>query len=382
MTRHSLYNAVAISAMLLASCASSESIAQGADSPTEIDLENLGSLPVTENKDTELPYKILGMPDEIDGTSVLLNWPNSGVAVEFEGSQLLATIDGNNDTFIDIQINDVLKTIQLNDGRFTYRLIDAMPGEYNVSLQIRTDRAYRPIRFEGFVTEDGALTTPPRSELQMLVIGDDVAAGYGVEGEDQFCDYTRETQNANLSFANVSAQNLGADVAVIARSGRGLAVNWNNDPSANMTALYRSAMESDASSALGNMDIVVVQLGGIDIAQSDPGPDFYEKYAGFLDEIRQDHPYAEIVAAWGPMGSGERYQEAKTAITELVAERATQGDQQVSFIEFTNTEFGQLYGCNWHPSIDTQRFMASELTRHLAARMSLDLDVETLLLGG
>ncbi|MEO1406595.1 MAG: GDSL-type esterase/lipase family protein, partial [Pseudomonadota bacterium] len=318
----------------------------------------------------------------VRGDSVVLGWPSSGVAARFDGSQLLATINGNSDTYLDIQINDVLKTVRLNNGRFTYRLIDAAPGSYDVSLKLRTERPYRPITFEGFVSEDGIISAPERAEIQLLVVGDDVSTGYGIEGEDQFCDYSRATQNANLSFASLTGEDLDADVAIVARSGRGVEKNWDNNPAPTMSVFYDRVMDNDVAAALGDIDAIIVQLGAIDISQSDLEPSFETAYADLLSAMREDHPDAEIVATWGPMGAGNRYDPTKTAITDVVAQRQSAGDTKISFIEFSNTEFGQLYGCNWHPSADTQRFMASRLTDHLAMRLNLDVDLDDLLLGG
>jgi len=384
MMKQSVYCSVASISLLMSACATGgTSVAQGSDEETIISIDAVDRTASTDGTSTDdLSYKLLGMPDEIVGDTALLAWPGSGVAVAFEGSQLLATINGNSDTYLDVQINDVATTIQLNDGRFTYRLIDTVQGSYDVSLRIRTERPYRPIVFEGFTSDDGTMTKPARSDLQLLVVGDDVAAGYGIEGEDQFCTYSRETQNANLSFASLAAADLKADVATIARSGRGLTKNWDGNPAPNMAEFYERTMDTDAPTLLGPMDAVIVQLGGMDIAQEDLDADFKTDYSNFLSEIRGDHPDAEIVAAWGPMGSGDRYAAAKTAITEAVADRTASGDNKVSFIEFTNTEFGQLYGCNWHPSADTQRFMASRLVDHLADRLEINVDLDDLLLGG
>ncbi|MEM9667940.1 MAG: hypothetical protein AAF950_03370 [Pseudomonadota bacterium] len=383
MQKRTLFYSAAIGAMLLCACATGTSVAEAPDGEASISITDISSTSGEQVRlASDLDYKILGMPDAITSGNVLLGWPGSGVATQFEGSQLLATIDGAPDTYLDIQINDVQKTVQLTEGRVTYRLIDAMPGTYDVSIRIRTERPYRPIVFEGFSTDDGVISAPGRSELQFLVLGDDVATGYGVEGENQFCKYDRETQNANLSFAVLSATDLKADAAVIARSGRGLTKNWNNDTAPTMVELYKNTMAEGAHSALGEMDAVIVQVGSMDVAQEDIQPDFKIAYDNLLTDIRMDHPNAEIVASWGPMGHGDRYEAGKSAVLDVVANRKAAGDNRVSFIEFTNTEFGQRYGCNWHPSADTQRFMASRLTDHLAERLEIDVDLDELLLGG
>lgn len=381
MTKRAILNTFSATSLLLSACST---VTPEAPSEPEIEIVSLDDLAVGSETSTtaieELNFKVLGMPDEISADRVLLGWPGSGVETRFEGSQLFATINGTSDTYVQVQINDVSKVIQLQDGRFVYRLIDAAPGTYDVSLQIRTDRAYRPISFEGFTSTDGNITAPARSDLQLLVIGDDVATGFGVEGEDRFCTYSRATQNATLTYANLTGQNLDADVAVIAKSGRGLTKNWDGDPSRTMVELYKSIADSNTARALGEMDAVIVQIGAMDVAQSDLEPEFKSAYATFLNDIREDNPSSEIVAAWGPMGSGDRYAAAKEAISAVVSERASAGDNKVSFIELSNAELGQVYGCDWHPGASSQRFMATSLTNHLAER--LDIEVEDELLGG
>ena len=359
--------------LALAACASdgdkgTADPAEGIAPLAEIDATRLGN---DEALLAEKGYAAVGMPDEVTDNSVSIAWPGSGIATRFTGSQLLATISGTEETWLDVEINDVSKPIQLTPGRFAYRLIDAEPGTYDVRLRIRTDRPYSPVVFEGFDPVEGTLAAPAPNDLQMLVIGDDVAAGYGIEGDDRTCKYTRATQNANLSFAAIAAETLDADLATIARSGRGLTRNWDNDSAPTMADFY-AEIQKDAPGMLAGMDIVIIHLGMIDIAQEDLAESFKPAYQTLLSEVRSDSPDALIVAGWGPMGRKPQYEPTMTAISEAVAARTASGDDNVMFVEFENAPDGQFYGCDWHPSADTQRFMGEVLATAIAEKLGLD----------
>lgn len=315
------------------------------------------------------PYAVTGIPQTAPGDATALSWPASSIQTIFTGDWLRVTISDSGDTWIDVEIDGVRSAIDLLPGRHTYRLIENVPGTHNVRLAIRTDRAWSPTLFEGFDPGTGSLQAPPPAALRMLVIGDDVAAGYGIEGADQFCKYTRATQNANLSFAAIAAREIGADLAMIAQSGRGLVRNYADDPAPTLLAVYESVMADETAALAPEMDVVVVLAGVNDFDASDPGAAFDEAYTGFLARLRSDQPGALIVAGWGPLGREDAYDAARAAVEGAVEMRRASGDENVAFINFTTSPDGQLYGCDWHPSADTQAYMGRTLAELVRGRI-------------
>ncbi|MEL7481806.1 MAG: GDSL-type esterase/lipase family protein [Pseudomonadota bacterium] len=301
-------------------------------------------------------------PAQISAAGVTeIEWPGSVIETVFTGDTLTMTLTDTGDSWLDVEINGEQQVLDLQPGRLTYRLIEDVPGTHDVRIALRTERPYRPIRFEGFDPADGTLSAPDPAALKMLVIGDDVAAGYGVEGEDQHCRYSPATHNANKTFAATAARALDADLSIIARSGRGLLSNWAGDTAATLPQLYTSVMSEGTTTMPDDMDVVVLLMGMADFSETDPGQAFDAAYVDFMGQIRADQPDALIVAGWGPMGRSEAYDAAKAAVLGAVEMRKAAGDKNVDFIEFSNSPDGQLYGCDWHPSADTQAFMGDAL---------------------
>lgn len=312
------------------------------------------------------PYAVTGLVGAAPGEATALSWPASSISTVFTGDRLLATLSDTGDTWLDVEIDGVRGTISLLPGRHAYRLIENVPGTHNVRLAIRTEGAWSPMVFEGFDPGAGTLQAPPPPARHMLVIGDDIAAGYGIEGADQFCTYSRATQNANRSFAAVAARELGAGLSLVARSGRGLVRNYGGDPAPTLAALYDEAM---AAAPAASADTVVVHAGVNDFDSGDPGPAFREAYAAFLARLRADQPDALIVAAWGPTGRAETSDAAIAAVKGAVEMRRASGDGNVAFMNFTPSPDGQLYGCDWHPSADTQAHMGRQLAALVRERI-------------
>ncbi|MEL7128484.1 MAG: GDSL-type esterase/lipase family protein [Pseudomonadota bacterium] len=313
----------------------------------------------------ETLFRTIGILESTPAKGVALTWPGSAVETVFTGEQLSVTISDSGVNALDVTIDNRTSAIQLQSGRYTYPLIDAEPGTYNVRIALRTERADTPTIVSQFNPGDGSLMVPATRPLQMLVIGDDITTGYGIEGEDQYCKYSKATQNANLSFAAIAGDILDADVTMVARSGRGLIRNWGDDSARTMRDLYTDIMRSDATRLPPTMDAVIVHLGTMDFADNLPGTDFDMAYVSFLETLRADFPKAEIIAGWGPMGKGLTYEAGNAAVMGAVELRRAAGDRNIAFMAFSDTPDGQLYGCDWHPSADTQRFMGEALAIQL-----------------
>ncbi|MEO9969757.1 MAG: GDSL-type esterase/lipase family protein [Hyphomonadaceae bacterium] len=319
-------------------------------------------------------FRSVGPIDGMTPTGTLLSWPGSFVTTTFTGSRLDAIITDGGNSILDVEINGVTTSMALEKGRFAYPIIDDANATYDVRMVLRSERTPSPILFAGFDPHFGTIDIGEPADLQMLVIGDSISTGYGVEGDSQNCKYSRETQNANLAFGAVAGRMLDADVTTIAMSGRGLTRNWGGDDRATMRAIYNRLMLSTppAISADTNMDVVIVHLGTNDFSDGDPGVGFDNNYEDFLIRLRADHPDALLVAGWGPMGGADIYADAQASIMGAVEARNEAGDAKVRFVSFSNTPDGQTYGCDYHPSADTQFYMGTILAAEISEALSLD----------
>ena len=84
---------------------------------------------------------------------------------------------------------------------------------------------------------------------------------------------------------------------------------------------------------------------------------------------------APIVLAMGPMLSdlwpaGARaLTQGRAYLAEVFTGLKSAGDTRVTMIEFPNQDGASAYGCKHHPSAETQRRMAEQLTAHLREQM-------------
>lgn len=319
-------------------------------------------------------FRSVGPIDGLTATGTLLSWPGSMVTTTFTGSRLDAIITDGGSAILDVEINGVTTSMTLENGRFAYPIIDDAEDTYNVRMVLRGERTTSPILFAGFDPHDGTIDIGAPADLQILVIGDSISAGYGVEGDSQDCNFSQETQNANLAFGAVAGRLLDADVTTIAASGRGLTRNWGGDDRSTMRAIYNKLTLSNppAISKDPSMDVVVVHLGTNDFSDGDPGVGFDHNYEDFLVRLRADHPEALLVAGWGPMGRADVYDDALTSIEGAVKARNEDGDANVRFISFANSPDGQIYGCDYHPSTDTQFYMGTVLAAKISQALGLD----------
>jgi hypothetical protein len=203
------------------------------------------------------------------------------------------------------------------------------------------------------------------------VIGDDLASGYGVEGANETCVYSYQTQNSDLGYPALLAKDLGADVHVVAADGRGLIRNYSGAGPAMDVLAWQSLVDGDrAWAALSYQpQVIVVGLGTADFTQSDPGAAFDEAYFLLLRKLRVAYPDAVIMASIGGALWGKRYLAARDSIAEAVEAVRKTGDAKVRFTEFKLTAGPGRYGCDYHPG----KLAQAEMARALKAEIEVAL---------
>ena len=107
---------------------------------------------------------------------------------------------------------------------------------------------------------------------------------------------------------------------------------------------------------------MVINLGTNDFAKGDPGQPYVDGYLALAKKVRQHNPDAFIVCAIGSMLGGDALDKARaytqTVITTLVAG----GDTKVRLVEMAPQSAANGYGCDYHPSLETDQLMAGTLT--------------------
>lgn len=178
---------------------------------------------------------------------------------------------------------------------------------------------------------DGALYPAPQPACKIEFVGDSLSAGEGLGGGASLRDGVSAVFSTQSHYAVETARRLNADFRILAQSGWGVYVGWDNDPAHTMPPLYEQvcgvAVPDAQDFSSWQPDIVVAHLGHNDFfAMSEPPftakdgmvyklraepdgspcPETRQKVAdsttAFLHKLRRCNPKAQLVWAYGMLG--------------------------------------------------------------------------------
>jgi len=249
-------------------------------------------------------------------------------------------------------------------------------GKHTVKLMHITEGYDLKPEFYGFILDPGKDLTeaPVLPQRKIEFIGNSITCGYGVEATEATDPFNYYTENHYLSFAALTAKALEAQHLVVARSGIGIFRNYNGPydgkPETAMPALYKYTNYNDTTEVWDyrqyTPDVVCINLGTNDTSAGKYNKiKLREAYIAFLQTLRNRYPQAKIVLMSGCMLTGQRMQDVEDAQNAAVAELNKKGDNEVYRFTFPAQDGSLGYGANYHPSIQQQAKMASELTPFL-----------------
>lgn len=198
----------------------------------------------------------------------------------------------------------------------------------------------------------------------MLVVGDSITAGYGVDGVYP-CSFSAETENILDSYATLVGQNVGADVVTVAWSGKGMVRNYGDESTTSvdpMPMFYnRTLATSDdpllywnPSASSFQPNVVLITLGSNDYSTT-PYPsdeDFINGYVALVEQIMVDYPNAKIAAVCEPTPGGN----------ECVNVQYVADTLHIVYINIPDEIYTVPYGCDGHPSVEAQQNIANVIT--------------------
>lgn len=313
-------------------------------------------------------------------------WSGSSVTVRFEGTALSADLRESGENrfavIVDGQLQD--EKIVPGPGRHTVELVSGLQlGEHTLTLVRLTEPLVGETQLLGFRVSKGGklLPAPPALERRLEIIGDSISTGYGNEGNDPSCGFSPATENHYETYGAIAARNLNAELVTIAWSGRGVFSNRGSTTETEpMPELWRRTLPGRGDRPWDfesyTPQAVVINLGTNDFAPevTDTSP-FAKAYADFVAEVRSRYPDAHILCTVGPMLT-DSYPPGMNALTTVrTAVQATveahnhAGDARVSYLEYGAPRAGEGLGCDYHPTIATQRRMAGTLTAALKEKL-------------
>ena len=322
------------------------------------------------------PSRWIGRTDPASGRFA---WPGSGLELAFKGTRLEVVLDDPGDNSLVVEGAGEPRRLDLSKGRRSYLLAEGLEDRaHRVRLFRRTEGFFGATTFVEAAT-DGAFLPVAAPERQILVIGDSISAGYGIEGKSRDCRFSAATENQYLTYAAVAARGFGAEVTTLAVSGRGLVVNHDGTAKGTLPDLMARAIPTEAASAAAvgkekraedDPSLIIVHLGTNDFGGGKRPPGFDRDYAALLERLRQTHPSAFLYAAFGPMLAAADFEAADKAIAAAVAARRQAGDTAVRYLRFAPGKGG--LGCDWHPNAKAHRRMAEQLSAAIAEDLGWD----------
>ncbi|MCK5781922.1 MAG: electron transporter RnfD [Flavobacteriales bacterium] len=318
----------------------------------------------------------MGRIGETDSTSELY-WSGSSIKVEFEGTEISATLqDEKGDNYFNIIIdNDSIYTLRLSENKATYQLADNLSeGKHTVQIFKRTEWPKGKTSFYGFTfVNETKVKSIEKKKIAIEFYGNSITSGYAVEdysgGDSPDSVYT----NSYNSYASVTARYFDADYTCISRGGIGVMVSWYP---LIMPEMYYRLNPDDADSkwdfTKSNPDIVVINLFQNDswivenpdneqfisrFGKEKPTEKFIEKsYADFVKTIRAKYPNTNIVCMLGNMDITQEGSPWPGYVKEAVA---SLNDDKVStvFVPYKNTP--------GHPKVEEQQIMADSLISYI-----------------
>lgn len=311
-----------------------------------------------------------GRTYEKNGT-LYLDWTNSGISFNFEGTGAKAVLTASsltpNPGYVNVYVDGALTpsaTMYLDKTKAEYTLAENLPaGSHTITLRKRNEAVYGSSATVGVASLTiigGSLKAAPEAaDRHIEVIGDSITCGFGNLAANTNVGYSSHVSDGTSTYATMAAQALNADISVVARSGIGFVRNATCDT---MMDVYEKVSglgdkNTDAWDFASNpVDVVVINLGTNDNGArmkdtNEPVTDAYvqSEAKAFLELVRSKNPHAEIVWAYGIMGSG-RVNAIKAAIKEV----NDAGDNKVSFYALDQIKgLSEGYGTGSHPTVAT-----------------------------
>ena len=306
-----------------------------------------------------------------------IDWSCSGLEINVQGGDVRVqlTAAAQNDlqcTYIGVYVNGRRTAkVRLATGTQWYTLANHLDAGAVTNIKIVKLNEASLSSFtvkELEVTGTLAAKTPDKSR-RIQWIGDSITAGYGILSPNAAAPFKAETEDGTLTYAAKISQALDADFHVVAASGYGVALDNSGGSSALIPPLYGYTQwfrdrTTKWDCSRFQPDLVVVNLGTNDVAGGAKADVLKSGVTGFLQQLRQAHPQAQIVWVYGMM-INVREAEIRAAVESFAA-----GDSKVHYLSLPlqNTSADGA-GSGGHPSVKTNQKVADNLAPRLQSLM-------------
>lgn len=256
----------------------------------------------------------------IDPEITNISWSASGFEVRFFGTKLEAMLgsfsySSGMDAYIEVLIDgaDFGEKLRIGQKKKWYTLAENLTeGEHTVRVIKSTESIVSVVMAEKLRTNEGGelLRAPVQEKPLIEFIGDSIICGHTALREEGAPDkYELETEDANRSYAAVTARRLNADYNCISIAGWTVykRTDTENGDRCSLAEMYEmtdpaNGIEKEWDFTGYAPDMIVVNLGTNDRTLIDyDAPLFEQKYYEFILKLRKHYPDAEILCTMGMM---------------------------------------------------------------------------------
>lgn len=322
---------------------------------------------VTPGQIVEKGYgQLLGATSLSAGTA-LMNYTGSGIEFKAHCSGTLSLKMGYYSAYLSGRgslrykvVIDEQQPIELEltgSGTKDIRVIDGLEsGVHNIRVIRETEPSIGIMTLYGVTLTGSFVNDENDRDLFIEFYGDSITAGYGTTNfkkDDNWPKYS----NGTVTYAYKTIEALHANYNIFAYSGIGFCVGGG--PTGNGETM---AEKMDTLPMNREADIVVVNLGTNDAGKYQSRypemqySDLIDKYAEFLQKMRETHPDSIIVAAYGAM-----INDANEFILGGIEKRKAAGDGKLYAVQLTKGNSGGAA----HPDEAQQAVCGAELTDYL-----------------
>ncbi|MFO1389106.1 GDSL-type esterase/lipase family protein [Cellvibrio sp.] len=357
--------AVSFVSLLLSGCSS--------NTKSSVDTKKSNSI---QNTSVNAPFtgknsRLIGRFDKSTSGEAKFTWPGSAIEFRFEGTQASIGIASTDKTRFALDVEGQTKDFWTEQGNKVYTLISNLPkGTHTIRLTRVNESTAGITSFTSDPQTDGKLLTPPAApNRKLLVIGDSITAGYGVEGANQSCHYTLDTSTQQLTYAALAAKSLDADLHAIAWSGIGAWRSYGEKTPINPSMIVRHTrtLADDINSKWNAQEYqpnaVLINIGTNDYWEGSVSNDYRDAMTKLIAQVQADYPNKPIYLIVSPM-LGEKVHIAQKQVLESLAK----GNIKVFDLGENNGSEG--FGCDYHPNLTTHTRLAKALEANLKSELN------------
>ncbi len=310
--------------------------------------------------------RLIGRFDLSEKGKASFTWPGSRLEFRFEGTKAAISIASNYRVRFEVEIDGKTSDLWVESGDKEYSLASNLAsGNHEIKLTRITESFTTITAFTSSPIVDGKMLPPPKAPARkLLVIGDSITAGYGVEGSSKECHYKMENSNQQLTYAALTADELNADLHAIAWSGIGAYRGYGEEtPNSHNIITRNKRILADVDSSRWNPnnyqpDAVLINIGTNDYWQNTAAMQYKTQFAKLLDQIQKDYPQTPVYLIASPMLGGD------SRSSQIKVLQSFENDL-IRFTDIGTIESNEGYGCDYHPNIITNKRMASNLVDRL-----------------